>query len=100
MADKLPAILQEQADVFGVTLARTKPFAVQKVMSESATPGAKTIAQLQIEIRAKDELLKTAKLELDTAWGEVQRLQQELHRVKTKKQNLYAARRRIVNKTK
>lgn len=97
--DKLPSILQEQADAFGAALHDPRKYTNQAVMA-GASPSAKTIDRLQIEIRAKDELLKTAKLELDTAWGEVQRLQQELHRVKTKKQNLFAAHRRIVNKTK
>ncbi len=101
---KLPAILQEQADIFGTpTKERSTRFFLQREMADVAaakTPLVKTIEQLQTEIRAKDALLATAKMELDTAWSEVQRLQKELHRIKTKKQNQFSAARRITKKEK
>ena len=61
---------------------------------------AQIVKGLQREIRSKDSMLQTAKAELDTAWARVAALEKELHKLRTKKQNTFAAHRRILKKTK
>lgn len=71
---EVPAILRKQADVFNLRV------------------------NVHTKLASALSLLETAERELNAAWAEIKRLQEQLHRAKLKKQNHISAVRRITKK--